>query len=750
VPKTRRLLTNFSKGELSPLVEGRPDLAAYFEGGRTVENFSLLRQGGLTRRPGTQFVKEVKDSTKDTILIPFEFSVNDSYMLEFGPLYIRVYKNKAPVLVSAGGPQVEIVTPYTEADLRTIHVTQSADVLFLFCPGHAQRKLSRVSDTSWTLSTTTYTPPPSFEADADISGGTATLTLAATTGTSVIATASSAVFLQGDVGRQLIIGAGRAVIAAFGSSAGDTGSPNDQVRVDVLDAFASVGPHAAGTWFLRLSPQTTLDPDIRAPIGAVVTFAAGTPAFRAADVGKFVKIYGGVIRLTAVTSATSVKGTLQSVMGDTTDANPPAAPAGAWTLEEASWSTTRGFPRTGEFLQGRLVQASATAQPTTWWGSASDSFDNYAVGTFADDAIEYTIASRQVNRIEWLADNIDLFIGTAGAELRVQGERNGEPLGGDVIPLVERLTPHGCAPIQPVVLARKTLFVDRSQTKVFLMAFDLAQEGFDAAELTDIAEHVTGTGLRTGPLGYRKRLDPTVYFVRTDGQLVALTYLPLQRVVGFTRYVTDGTFEAVSVIPRPAGQADQVWVIVKRTIGGTPKRYVEVFEETVSGLTGRAWASLQTDSAVIYDGAATTTISVPHLTGKTVDVIAGASVKGTKVVTAGVVTLDEAASEVEVGLHYDATLTTMRPAVEGEVLEGLPRSWDSLWVRLKDTIGGRVNSQDLQYVPSDLDELGLFTGDRKITGQDWDTEGRITVQQTQPYPMTVLAVFGTLSVGDHD
>ena len=166
--KTRRILTNWSKGELSPLLEGRPDLAAYFEGASTLENFLILRQGGVTRWPGLRFIKEVKDSTKDTILLPFEFSATDAFILEFGDQYFRVYKNKAPVL--SGGVQVEVATPYLEADLRTIHFTQSADVMFLFHALYQQRKVARVSDTNWSISQQMATPPPTFEADADLGG----------------------------------------------------------------------------------------------------------------------------------------------------------------------------------------------------------------------------------------------------------------------------------------------------------------------------------------------------------------------------------------------------------------------------------------------------------------------------------------------------------------------------------------------------------------------------------------------------
>jgi len=101
--------TNFAKGELSPRIEGRPDLALYFNGAQIIENFLIFRQGGLFRRPGFRFVAETKDSALDSILIRFEFSVDDTFMLEFGNLYIRFYKNGAPILTSAGGSAVEVV-----------------------------------------------------------------------------------------------------------------------------------------------------------------------------------------------------------------------------------------------------------------------------------------------------------------------------------------------------------------------------------------------------------------------------------------------------------------------------------------------------------------------------------------------------------------------------------------------------------------------------------------------------------------
>lgn len=750
--KGRRLWTNFAKGELSPLLEGRPDLAAYFNGAQQIQNYLLFRQGGLHRRVGTRFVKEVKTSAKDTILIPFEFSVDVAYMLEFGDQYIRVYKNGAAVLTSAGGPQVEIASPYLEAHLRDIHFTQSADILYLFHPSYAQRKLSRVSDTSWTLSTISFSPPPSFEADTDIgtgasAGDNATLTPAATTGTGIVFTASKARFLEADVGRQIIAGAARAIITAFGASAGDTASPNDQVRADILDAFPDTNPIAAGSWLLRNSPQTTLDPDKKEPIGAQVTLVAAANAFRTADVGKFIKIYGGLIEITQRDSALQVKGEILSVLSDATTADPAAAPAGAWTLEVVSWSSARGFARTGEFYEGRLGQAATASEPTTFWLSASDDFENYAIGSLADNALQYAIAAKRVNRIEWLSDRLDLFIGTAGGEFRAKGPGVDEPLGGDTIPDVKKQTGEGSAHIQPVMVGKQILFIDRSRKRIHGLGYNIEEDGFQALEISDIAEHITGTGIRLGPIGYASRPDPVLCFVRDDGVLLALTYFRAQQVIGFTRIVTDGLFEAVAVIPHPDGDRDQVWVIVKRTINALTKRYVEYFEDKASEFSARAWESLQSDCALVYSGSSTATITgLSHLAAKTVDVVADGSYRGTKVVTGGQITLDDAATKVEVGLHYDSKVVTMRPAIEGSVIEGLPRSWDKIFVRLKDTIGGKINGEWLPYAAPG----NLYEGDKEITGLGWDVEGRITVEQTQPYPMSLLAVFGTLSVGGHD
>ena len=146
--------SNFTAGELSPRLEGQIDFKKYFNGCSELNNMIVYPHGGATRRGGTYFVSEVKDSTKEIRLVPFEFNVTQSYVLEFGNTYIRFYKDNGQI--TSGGSAYEISTPYTEVELSELHFAQSADVMYICHSNHAPRKLSRTGHTSWSLTTPTF------------------------------------------------------------------------------------------------------------------------------------------------------------------------------------------------------------------------------------------------------------------------------------------------------------------------------------------------------------------------------------------------------------------------------------------------------------------------------------------------------------------------------------------------------------------------------------------------------------------
>ena len=107
-----------------------------------------MPQGAAQKRPGTVYVAESKSNTKIRLL-PFEYSTTQSYIVELGNQYLRFYTNNAQI--PNGGNPYEVVTPYLTADLFELKYEQSADVLFITHPDYEVRKLSRVTNASWTI-----------------------------------------------------------------------------------------------------------------------------------------------------------------------------------------------------------------------------------------------------------------------------------------------------------------------------------------------------------------------------------------------------------------------------------------------------------------------------------------------------------------------------------------------------------------------------------------------------------------------
>ena len=175
--------TSFNAGELSPLLKGRPSLDKFKNGCETLENFIPQIQGPARKRPGTRFVAEVKDSADATRLLPFEYSISQSYVLEFGDLYVRFYLDGGVVESSPGVP-LEVVSPYTSAQVVSLEYAQSADVIYITHPEHPPYKLARTSALVWTLTAVTFAWPP-FN---DENTGTTTITASAVTGAGITLT----------------------------------------------------------------------------------------------------------------------------------------------------------------------------------------------------------------------------------------------------------------------------------------------------------------------------------------------------------------------------------------------------------------------------------------------------------------------------------------------------------------------------------------------------------------------------------
>ena len=215
-----QLQTNFTTGELDPLLRARVDLEQYPNALEKATNVVIQPQGGLKRRPGTRHLFELPASAADGVrIVPFEFSVDDSYMLVFVDLRMYVIKNGALIANINGTGNPYLVTTITAAMLDEINFTQSADTMIICHPDLQPVSLLRgATDASWTYSSITFDAIPNYAFTLTVTNPAGTITPSAVTG-NVTITASSTVFSAGNVGQYInAVPQGRARIVKFNST----------------------------------------------------------------------------------------------------------------------------------------------------------------------------------------------------------------------------------------------------------------------------------------------------------------------------------------------------------------------------------------------------------------------------------------------------------------------------------------------------------------------------------------------------
>jgi hypothetical protein len=667
-------LTNFTGGELSPRLDGRNDLTKYASGCKTLENMIVYPHGSAARRPGTQFVAEVKDSTKKTRLIPFEFSTTQTYMLEFGNQYIRFYKDNGVIL--SGGSPYEIVSPYLEAELFEIKFAQSADVMYICHPNHAVRKLSRTGHTAWTLTEVNFTNGPYL--DSNIT-------------TTTFATSAHTV------------GAGRTLTAS------------------------------------------------------AITGINSDTGFQTTDVGRLVQFRDGHGKITARTSTTVVTIEILTDMGSSSASTD-------WSL--GAFSDTTGHATCVTFFEQRLVFAGTKSQPQTLFFSKSGDYENMDEnrgGTVADDdAIIYTIASNQVNAIRFMTATRTLIVGTAGGEFAVSGGGTDVAITPTNI-LIKKQSNHGAANLDAIAVGNVTLFLQRAKRKIRELAYNFDVDGYLAPDMTILAEHISESGITQ--MAYQQEPNQIIWCVRTDGQLIALTYQREQQVVAWHRHIFGGSFstgdavcESVAALPTDNNEY-QIWVIIKRTINGATKRYVEYLHTFDFDETDNTDFNFL-DSQLSYSGSPVTSISgLSHLEGQTVAILADGATHPRKTVTSGSISLDRSASKVKVGLPYTSLLQTMRldAGSQDGTSQGKTKRIFDITLRIYESIGIEVGPDlnNMERIPfrssaTLMDQaIPVFTGDKEIEFRgNYETDGYVYVRQDQPLPLTILSLYPRLVTND--
>lgn len=347
-------------------------------------------------------------------------------------------------------------------------------------------------------------------------------------------------------------------------------------------------PFADGPWLDENTGATTLQPAATTGAGVAVT-ASGTEGinggrgFLATDVGRALRLaHGGSWGwgvIAAREDATHVRVDIRRAFAGT-------GAVTAWRL--GAWSATTGWPTCVTFHEQRLCWAGERSRPQTFRTSKTNDFENMAPttpdGTVEDDAaMTYAIAANEVNAIGWMSSTRSLVLGTAGGTWPVRANSLDDPLTPANIQ-IKRANTFGASARAPVEVGDAVLYLSPSTRKLRELAFLIERDNFAAPDLTILAEHA----IRPGIVQMAHAQEPwgTVWAVRGDGALLAMTYEREHEVVAWTRHILGGTcaggparVESVAAIPAPDGARTQIWLAVCRTVGGQTRRFVEVLSD---------------------------------------------------------------------------------------------------------------------------------------------------------------------------
>ena len=537
--KASPAFTNFTAGELSPRLDGRTDLSKYLNGVKKMENLIVHPHGGASRRPGTKFVREVKNSAHNCRLIPFEFNVTQAYILEFGDEYFRIHKDGGTVVDGSSDP-IEVSTPYGEDELADLKFTQSADVMYLVHPLFAPRKITRTSHTAWSIAEVAFERGPM----QDDNTGTVTFLASARTG-NVNVTASSSTFVSTDVGRLIKVHDGVTKITSLTSATvvATTVQENADGRSELMPAYtaATISAHEGDPSSTGLEHndryQDTAGQFIAQGFkeGQKITVTGFTTGNNNNSSAIIVRVTEDTLLLAPSSDVTDeAAGDSVTIAGDLTAST-------EWAL--GAFSGTTGFPSAVAFYEQRLVFASTTAQPQTLFFSVGGSFEDFNGGVNDTDALTYTLGSNQVNIIRYLQAGRVLLVGTSGGEFVVSSSEQA-PLS-PTNASVKRQATYGSANIQPVQVANTTLFIQRAKRKLRELIFDLNTDSYQAPDLTILAEHITEGGIKE--MALQQEPDNIVWCVRIDGKLVGMTYRREENVIAWHEHTLGGKSGACTV-----------------------------------------------------------------------------------------------------------------------------------------------------------------------------------------------------------
>ncbi|MBO9459839.1 hypothetical protein [Labrenzia sp. R5_0] len=471
----------------------------------------------------------------------------------------------------------------------------------------------------------------------------------------------------------------------------------------------------------------------------------GGAGFQASDVGRHIRFRGSDgfwrwFRIHSRQSATSVKVQLFGQALQDTKAQ------SIWRL--GAWSGTTGWPETIGWHKNRLAFAGTSEEPQKIWESQTEDFTNFSVSHVlkASDAVTAGILSGQVNRIQWLVDDNDLIVGTTRAVRAVGKATDQDPYGPENVDQKPE-TNFGANDVSPIKVGSVLIYYGPYGTDMREMAYDFGSDGRVSQAVSEVQSHLFQDGI-SGAC-YQQYPDSVIWQWDQKGRGIGFTYERQQQVYGMQRHDFGGVVECMADLS--GAGADTVWMIVKRTIDGQVRRYIEIMQRPFpGGMIEDAW---HLDCGARYEGQPATTVSgLQHLEGEEVILYAdGTDYPAT--VTAGEASLPngQTAEKILVGLNVSARAKTLPFPVNAQDGSAMGRKMrvDNCSIAVLNTGTLKAGSDEtfldelIYYRAGDPagEPAPLRTGvlDQPIETR-WEDGGQLTLAASGGKPCTILAV----------
>lgn len=753
---------SFGGGTISPATYARVDLQKFGSAMADMTNFFVHAEGGASNRAGFQFIKEVKDSTKRTRLIPFRFSESQAYALEFGDQYMRVINNGGIVLETAVNITAATKASPVEITANSHGFLDDEQVYITGVGGMTELNGKFYTVANKTTNTFELAGVDGSSFTTYTSGGTVARVFTLPTSYTEAQLPYLKYRQSNDIMYITHPSHAPAKLARTGHDAWTlttiTFEPSQAAPTS--PSISNEGTAQTTTYSYKITAVNEETAEESLPLDASTSTGNATLSetnfnritFTAASGAGSYNVYkedNGVYGKIGYTETTTFDDTnLATDLNDT----PPKA--------RTPFTGSGNYPSAVGLHEQRTVWGGPDNNPLNTYMSQTGQYENMNVSspTKDTDAVTFRIPGDEGSEIRHYRSFEDrLLIFTSGAV------RNVRP-GGDV----DAITPSskklgvedyiGATHVPPIIVKKNILMVSGQANQGFevhSLGYNIQQDsgngGYVGSDMTVLARHLF-EGYTIEEWVYAHRPYKLICAVRSDGKMLVQTYLQEHQVFAWTLWKTDGEVESVCTVPE--GQEDALYAIVKRMVNGSTVRYIE-------RLHTRNFTDIEdaffVDSGLTYEGSATTSITgLDHLEGEPVIALSDGNLVTGLTVSGGGITLPNAASKVHVGLPYAGYLQTLPINVVKLATMSKRKNVQSLAVRVLKTRGMYAGPSltNLEEVPSRSNELWGDPAALKsevvkiqISG-DWKRDKYVHVKTEPGLPMTVLSIIPDLDAGN--